>query len=413
MHLGYRSRARLKVDKGMKKQGKKKTIRVDSGFWVILGVVGLFVSIIVLRSSQLAFSWGNNGNWNGNGYGNGYGYNQNQNNSDDDNDNLPTQQPTQSIQPTITQTPIFQMEAQSVVAVPTPSPTTVITPTLTPVVTPTISQKTSEPVVQPTLSPNTFKIPGSSEEIVVVQEVIEVKPITGGTSTTAPVVQKSGGGSILKTIKDNILSVGKVAPTATPKPTPTVPVPGKGKPEVPLNKLKLKYEITSGQVVMSSFDESGYKVAVDETDLRGVETYALSNMQKKGIALSTTGDNMFVVGKNGILATTKLPVMIDMDTKELKLVTSSGSKTLTTLPDKALKNILDLGLITGVDTKHVPTIDISGSEIYYTFSGDRVYKMLGLFDVTVPVNIQVSVETGDVISGDQPWITKTVRMFTP
>lgn len=328
------------------------------------------------------------------------GHGNNRNKNDDSSTEVtitPTLSPTIELTVTPTESSDFQTQSQ-LLAEPTTEPTAV-------------------PTTYPTYIPNeNFPTPSPSAPVMS-QPEIKLVPISGKAAISSPgqlrVTPKAGMG-ILEAIKEGIQSIGRgevVTPAITPITVPT-PQTTKKETDVLLNTITLKYQINGGQLALVGQDDQGGQVAIEEVDLRRTETAVLNRLEKRGVLLSLTSDNKLAVSNNGVTAVTDLPIMVDVETKSLMVSTGAGPKTVTVLPDKALSNILDLGVIASVNTQVIPKIEYLSGDLVYKFEGTKVYKMLGLYQVTVPTTIVVSAETGEVVSSDQPLITKVVRLIS-
>lgn len=374
-----------------KKRKHVKTARVD--WWVmILGVLVVLLVLIVFRVAQSAL---------GDEPGMGGGKKENEPNWGNSNNFVPTQAVTIWITPT----PTSNIQTQQV-----------ILPTEAPIVEPT--QITSQPTAQPTTETVVTQTTQSNMPVMKQPEIKSV-PISGKAAISSPgqlmITPKAGSGSILEAIKEGIQSIGRgevVTPAVTPIIIPTPKATTKKEIELLLNTVTLKYQIKGGQLALVSQDSQGSQVAIEEVDLRRTETAVLNRLEKRGIALSLTSDNKLAVRNNEVTAVTDLPIMVDVETKTLMISTPSGPKPVTVLPDKALENILDLGVIASVNTQEIPKIEYLGGELAYRFGGIKKYKMFGFYEVTVPTSIVVSAETGEVVSSDQPLVTKIVRLIS-
>lgn len=359
---------------------KKGVFGVWREFLIVLGVVIFIFAVVVLRVSQNAL-----GDEPNNGHDN-FGQNQ------------PRAGKKYPFRPTVqlTASPAIQPSIQPIVTTFQTAPVPEVTPIITQ------APARSEPVLQ--------------------QSNIQTVPLSGMTVISGPAVSSpavsgssgGGGGSIVQTIRESIGSFGRGTvrqPTATPEPTHK-PTAGTKEPEVALNKIQLNYKIKGDQVLLAAEDQKGKHITVDEADLRRVEGSVLSKLEKNGVVLSLASNNSLAISKDGITAITDLPISVDVESRSLIVTTVDGPKTVTQLPDKALNNILDLGIVSSVSNKEVPKIEYLEGEVIYKFDATRVYKILGLIDVTVPITILVSSDTGDMISGNQPLITSFVRLIS-
>lgn len=374
-----------------KKRKQVKFARVD--WWVIiLGMLVVLLILIVFRVAQSALgdepgksgdkkenepNWGNSSNF----------------------------VPTQSVTIWVTPSPTSNVQTQQVV-LPTAEPTTEPT------------QATSQPAMQPTTEEVVTQTTQSNVPVMKQPEIKSV-PISGKAAIASPgqlmITPKASSGSILEAIKEGIQSIGRgevVTPAVTPTIIPTPKATTKKEIELILNTITLKYQIKGGQLALVSQDGQGGQVAIEEVDLRRTETAVLDRLEKRGISLSLTSDNKLAVSNKEVTAVTDLPIMVDVETKTLMVSTPSGPKKLTVLPDKALENILNLGIIASVNTQEIPRIEFLGGELVYRFGGTKKYKMFGYYEVTVPTSIVVSAETGEVVSSDQPLVTKVVRLIS-
>lgn len=313
-----------------------------------------------------------------------------------------------------------------------------IAPTLSPTVKPTVkptakptettssqtqSQFLADPTVEPTplptdeptAAPTNYPTPPPSAPLMK-QPEIKSDLVSGNATVSTPdkpvITPKSE--SFIQTIKKGIQSIGRgeiVTPVVTPWLSPT-PRKTPKETELILNTITLKYQLQGGKLALVGEDEQGRAMAIDETDMRRTETSVLNRLERRGVVLSLTSDNKLAVRNNKVTAVTDLPIMVDVKTKTLMVSTPDGPMVVTVLPDKALENILDLGVIASVNTQVIPKIEYVGDEVVYRFGGTKVYKMLGIYQVTVPVTIVVSVNTGEVVSRDQPFITRVVRLIS-
>ena len=378
-------------------------MEVRPEFLLIMGLVAVVFVAVILRDSQSVL--GDERKIKNDNYG------QNNDKKDDDEDNnkkedykknkkISSQGNYLVVTPTIVPTviPVVQLETKVEI-----QPTIVVVqPTAVPIVTQTTSLKTVEMVMD--------------------QPAIKTVPISGTSVISTPLVVdptiRIGGstGTLIKSIKKGIESIGKgtVRPTEVPTPTPTTKpsITSTKIPEVALNKIKLKYLVKGDQVMLTAEDEKNMLISVNEDDLRRVESSVLSRLEKNGVVLSLANNNQLAVSKGGITAITDLPISVDVQSKSLVVTTTSGVKEVTVLPDKALKNIIDLGVVAEVNSGVVPKIEYSGGEVRYKFTGTKNYKMFGLIEVTVPITISVSANSGDEIPENQALITRVVRRLS-
>lgn len=386
---------------------KKLGNKVSRADWLtVLGMVAAILGTVLFLVSRSA--WGDDkkySNW-GSRFGNKEGWS-----GQRETDDYPTQTPiSQSITPVTT--PATEVQGQKSSQSDTPAtvlPTETIAPTVQP----------AAPTPEPTAPQTVFQKQPATVPAVVQPEIKTVPIARASVVSSAPPSVSSGGtrtgaGAILKAVKKKIESIGGGAlslPTVTPIPTPTAK-PETTKPELNLNDIRLRYQVREGQVVLAAEDDRGMPVAVSEGDMRRAEISALGKLEKKGVTLSLTSENQLALSNNGITAVTDLPIMVDTESRSVVVDTTDGPQTVVLLPDKVLTNLVDLGVISGVDTKVIPKIEYTDGEVIYEFGGNKSYKVLGLYEVSIPIAISVSAETGEVVPGNQSWLARIVRLVS-
>lgn len=121
-------------------------------------------------------------------------------------------------------------------------------------------------------------------------------------------------------------------------------------------------------------------------------------------------------GKSGFISNTEgaistFPLKIDKATNSLIVTTPSGEKTLTVLPDAAIKNMLASKVMNYVtsapakgelaSTDKLVTLVEKDGILVYEIDGIREYKLLGFIPLKSKVKAFVSAENGQVIKTEQ------------
>lgn len=106
----------------------------------------------------------------------------------------------------------------------------------------------------------------------------------------------------------------------------------------------------------------------------------------------------------------EFPLSVDPQTKELTASTSAGTKTVATLPDQAIQNLISSGILTNTSGVQL-TADQNG-ELHYQIQGTKNGKLLGIFNVALNKTALVNVQTGQVTSVDQTTLTKLLDSLT-
>ena len=154
-------------------------------------------------------------------------------------------------------------------------------------------------------------------------------------------------------------------------------------------------------------------------------------------------DNAALVIRNKLATQTHFPLMVNLETNELIVITPKGQKVVTVLPDQAVANMLAANVLDQIGGKGgikwleqqeatssaepsaspsaevteaqesavVLTIDEEG-ELVYEISGVKFERLLGLIPVTLQRTAIVSTTTGELIAVDQSFFTRLVDLLS-
>ncbi len=185
--------------------------------------------------------------------------------------------------------------------------------------------------------------------------------------------------------------------------------------------VKVRYEIRDGRVTIKAETEEGE--GVEEQELVKI----VDRLDKTGIKVATEGGRLLVV-RNQIGASSNFPLQVDLATNQLIVTTPAGIKTVTTLPDQAVQNMLAANVISRLGPAalveaaregQVATVSgiiqlgLRNNVPVYEIPGIRDFKLLGFIPVSAPVTAVVSAETGDLVTTEQPLLTRIVDLLSP
>jgi len=202
---------------------------------------------------------------------------------------------------------------------------------------------------------------------------------------------------------------------------------GTTKIEIENGTVKLKYSIVNGQVVLNVENEDGEEVEIEDDELEELENEVENELEDDGIRLVSTTNNQLALTQNQIAALTNLPLSINAETKELIIITPTGQRVVTVLPDEAVQNLIAAGIINSIETppEEITTQDQLGtltgvveietrdSEIVYKIKGNKTHLMLGIIPVTTPVTAFVSTDTGLTVAKQQSILTNVIDFLSP
>jgi len=190
--------------------------------------------------------------------------------------------------------------------------------------------------------------------------------------------------------------------------------------------LKIKYEFKDGERKVRVESEGGEEMELGEDDLEEVENEIKIKLDEKGIKIAT-GSGKPVLFKNNIAALTNFPLSIDLESNQLVVTTPKGQKIVTVLPDQAVKNLIEAGVISNVDNNGLNTelvkevglldseIDLEerGDELVYKVKGKKKYKLFGFIPVNTSNTAYISAQSGKAVAKDQSLLTKIIDVFSP
>jgi hypothetical protein len=121
----------------------------------------------------------------------------------------------------------------------------------------------------------------------------------------------------------------------------------------------------------------------------------------------TKGENdTFIVREGSVEAKTKFPLFLNPSTKQLTVKTSQGEKVVAVLPDEAIANLLAHKVITQLDgqannASSSVTLTEKGNKPVFEIPGFSEQHLLGFIPVKIHKSIDVSAQTGEVVSENE------------
>ena len=134
--------------------------------------------------------------------------------------------------------------------------------------------------------------------------------------------------------------------------------------------------------------------------------------EKREVEIKANG-NELEMNQNNIRAKTRFPLSVN-DKNELIVTTPNGTKTVTVLPEEAVKEAFRRGAMTSFGTvgqqtgagatgKQEVELTQENGKLEYKVQGVKEAKLFGFFPVSSQVETRISAETGSVTSVSQPW----------
>ena len=184
---------------------------------------------------------------------------------------------------------------------------------------------------------------------------------------------------------------------------------GRTRIDITAGGIKTRLEIRDDRIVIKAEQEDGTEVELEDDAIFKIEDRLATDQ----IKISTDSASRFVLQRGATGAISQFPLSIDLATNTLTVTTSTGVKKLVVLPDQAVKNLIlanivnRLGgsaVVNAVRTGEVSTLaqvvelgEKNGVPIY-EINGISDQKLLGFIPVSIERTVDMSTETGEVIS---------------
>lgn len=204
---------------------------------------------------------------------------------------------------------------------------------------------------------------------------------------------------------------------------------GKEKTKVKFNGIKIEVEQEGDKVVTKFKDENGKEAELEATE----EAEILDNLDKKldddDIKIATGSAELGFIQK-GRRVRTNFPLSINPSTGELFVTTPSGVKIVTILPQEAVENMINAGVLTRLEEPPVPTtpestssgvVSVEGAPIEiteanntpaYVISGVKAQKMLGFIPVDIKIKTYVSTTDGSLIKIQESLFSRILDLLS-
>ncbi len=163
-------------------------------------------------------------------------------------------------------------------------------------------------------------------------------------------------------------------------------------------KVKLNVSTASGD---KSLDVTSYKDEIVEVEERP---------QAEKLVIGVR-DGKFTIAQRDVVAITDYDINIDPQGARLALETPSGLAYLSILPRQAVNSVLRSKIINRIGGDGALSIIETNRELSYEVAGDKVINVFNLIEYPVPVKVNVSASTGEILSVDQPTWLRVIRFL--
>jgi hypothetical protein len=136
-----------------------------------------------------------------------------------------------------------------------------------------------------------------------------------------------------------------------------------------------------------------------------------------GVEIKKRGEDMFVLKEGTLEAKTKFPLTLNPDNKQLIIKTPQGEKAVAVLPQEAVSNLMSKKIITkldiqGNDASSSVTLTEKGNKPVFEIAGLSDQHLFGIFPIKIRKSLDVSAQTGQVVSEDVSWGQRLLDFFS-
>lgn len=180
---------------------------------------------------------------------------------------------------------------------------------------------------------------------------------------------------------------------------------------------KVKYVVENGKVVLKISDESGEDQDASEEELEDLHDELEQEFEDKGIDVATDGGKIRFT-KNNVSAQSNFPLSVNVDTNQLIVSTPNGDKVIAILPDQAILNLINTGVINTIsgdsttDSLTEVTLEEREGEVVYKVKGIRTKRLLGFIPVNTEVTAFVSAEDGVPVATEQSLFSNIINTIS-
>jgi hypothetical protein len=189
-----------------------------------------------------------------------------------------------------------------------------------------------------------------------------------------------------------------------------LPLPAKGTGKEP-NRIRLE---TAGEKLKVQFQSpTGREETIDTETVMEIAPKEPGEAENRTQITPGQRKEEMMINRNQVRARTNFPLAVDPATNELVITAPAGEKRITVLPDQAIKNLTERGVIDRVDplVNELNLVETDGRPVYEV-EGEIDKKLFGFMPVKIRSKIKVSAETGDVVRTETTLRNRLFKLFS-
>ncbi|MEK7581677.1 MAG: hypothetical protein AAB512_05365 [Patescibacteria group bacterium] len=207
---------------------------------------------------------------------------------------------------------------------------------------------------------------------------------------------------------------------------------GKEKTKVKFKGIKIEIEREGDKLVTKFKDEQGEEVELEASEEAEILDDLNEKLEDDDIEVATESAQPGFIQK-GKKVRTNFPLSINPATGELFVTTPSGTKVVTILPQQAIENMINAGVLTRVDeteptaatppesSQSAQPISVENASIEltekdsqptYIISGIKSQKVLGVIPFDFKIKTYVSATDGSLLDIEQGFLSKILDVIS-
>lgn len=169
-----------------------------------------------------------------------------------------------------------------------------------------------------------------------------------------------------------------------------------------LEKGEIQLSNSQGKVTLNILTDNGEK-DLNVTNINDNLVEIETKDEAKNLKIKAEGDK-FLLEQSGLIASTLYPIKINSKEKHIYVLTPTGERYLSFLPLDAAQSALRARIISKLNYENMEISESEG-KLTYNIKGEKIINIFNIVNYSYPVNVNISAQTGEVVSDTTPiWL---------
>lgn len=134
-------------------------------------------------------------------------------------------------------------------------------------------------------------------------------------------------------------------------------------------------------------------------------------LKDKNISIKKEASDLIIMTDQNVSAEIHFPLIVNVETKEIQVITSNGTKTLSTLPNQAVENAKQNNGLTEITGTTIRLEEFNKQPIY-VITGKKTFKVFKVISITRTLTKYISIEDGKIVASPQDVLTSLVQKLS-